>query len=721
MIDTLLKTTILLILVTVAAQLLRRRSAALRHLLWSFAIMGLVMIPILTRIAPQWRVLPAAALVGDEGRASRALPVGGERRAESSMPVESTAPADAGSASVASSATRPWSATTVWSAIAALWLAGALILLARLVVGLVTVQRIAGRASEVTDENWRAVTDRSIRALDVRVLVDVRSSEEVSMPFACGLTRPIIVLPANADSWNAQQKEAVILHELAHISRGDLAMNMVSHVVRAVYWLNPMVWVAAYRLRVEGERACDDAVLRGGARPSDYADHLLSIVRAVGGSAVPNVALAMARRSDFEGRLLAILEPGISRARLTRVRAAGLAALFLATVTPLAAMTVNDRIASNSNDVVGTATQETSSEKQAPTNKEPLPQPSATIAALGGALSDASPAVRLAAVNSLGGLQDPAAIAALARALKEDTDARVREAAAWALGEIDDSRAVPHLLEALKSEKVSKVREKIVEALGEIKDPSAVAGILNVLKDPSAEVRRAAVDALGEMEDANSMQSLMGMIRDDDIEVRRKISQSLGSFENVAALDAIVAMTRDADAEVRANAVESLGHIEDRRIVDPLVASLKDSNADVRSHAADALGSIDGLTTAPRALIDALGDANRDVRQNAAGALGNIGDEAAVPALKRLVSDNDVDTRRKAVEALKDIGGAEAIQALMGLLKDPDPEIRKTAAEALGKRHRGDDGSPMAMVAPTMPRAPSVPSQPRLAGVPRPQ
>ena len=41
-------------------ELLRRRSASLRHLLWSFAIAGLVMVPVLTRIAPQWRVLPAA-------------------------------------------------------------------------------------------------------------------------------------------------------------------------------------------------------------------------------------------------------------------------------------------------------------------------------------------------------------------------------------------------------------------------------------------------------------------------------------------------------------------------------------------------------------------------------------------------------------------------------------------------------------------------------------
>ena len=54
---------------------------------------------------------------------------------------------------------------------------------------------------------------------------------------------------------------------------------------------------------------------------------------------MPTVALAMARRSDFEGRLLAILEPGVPRGRLTRVRAFALAALFFAATLPLAAMT----------------------------------------------------------------------------------------------------------------------------------------------------------------------------------------------------------------------------------------------------------------------------------------------------------------------------------------------------------------------------------------------
>src|SRR5258708_18722986 len=251
----------------------------------------------------------------------------------------------------------------------------ALILVAGRVVGVTVVQRIAGRARDIVDPDWRAAIERSTRATGLRFPVAVRFSDEVPVPYTCGLARPIVVLPASADEWTAERRDAVLLHELAHISRGDLAMNILSHVMRAMYWLNPLAWLAAHRLRVEGERACDDTVLRAGAKPSDYADQLLSIVRSVG-RPVPKVALAMGRSSDFEGRLLAILEPDVPRARLGRARAAGLAAVFLAALTPLAAVTSAPAAPAS----VVYKYHDVSSAK--PFHTAPLPAPSSQVAAL---------------------------------------------------------------------------------------------------------------------------------------------------------------------------------------------------------------------------------------------------------------------------------------------------------------------------------------------------
>jgi HEAT repeat protein/beta-lactamase regulating signal transducer with metallopeptidase domain len=712
MIDAMIQSAVLFALVAIVTRLLKRRaSASLRHMFWAFAIVSALVAPLIARLSPlEFSVMPKAA------QATWSPPASSPRGEASPSPISNSR--SAGSPAAINPTTTPIDdhpagpeRRIAWAMVIAIaWGVGTLALLARIVFGLVAVHRIARRAVEVTDPMWHADIDRCIAISGVRQPVEVRMSADTPVPYTCGLVHPIIVLPRSAGEWSPERRDAVLLHELAHISRGDLAMNIISHLTRALYWPNPLAWHAANGLRFEGERAADDAVLAAGAKPSAYADHLLDIVKSVG-QPVPRIALAMARSSDFEGRLLAILEPGVPRTRMSRARMAGVAALFMVALVPVTAMTTAPATpvipditqaaqppAANASNVQVSSTPPAAPEtprvstppvvvtSSKPMNRSPLPQASAMILALGETLGDRDADVRLAAVNSLGGLQDPAAIAALAEALKKDTDARVREAAAWALGEIDDNRAVPHLLEALKAERSSKVRVKIVEALEQIDDASAVGGVSGVLKDPSVEVRRAAVDALGEFEDVAAIPALASMIHDDDVEVRRNVANALGQFHEAGTVDPLTAMTKDRDAEVRANAIEGLSQFESMNLVSVFVAALKDSSAHVREHAASALGDIDELKTAPRALIDALADPNRDVRQQAASALANIGDEAAVPGLKKLVSDTDTDTRREAVEALKEIGGAEAVTALMGLLKDPDPEVRKSAAEALGRK-----------------------------------
>ncbi len=708
MIDALIQSAILFALVAIVTRLLRHRaSAAVRHMFWAFAMIGALAAPLVARLSPlEFRVMPATSVAAPTmpttpTREESAAPKLRDQRTDSAV-VNDLAPA-------ASNEPQRPARRIAWAMVIAIaWGIGALALLARMAFGLITVQGIARRAVEVTDPMWHADIDRCIALSSVRQPVDVRMSDETPVPYTCGLTRPVIVLPQSAGEWSAERRDAVLLHELAHISRGDLVMNILSHLTRALYWPNPLAWHAANGLRYEGERAADDAVLRAGAKASDYADHLLDIVKSVG-QPVPKIALAMARSSDFEGRLLAILEPGVPRSRMSRARMAGVGALFMMALVPLTAMTTAAAPAMEPSPTL-VAAENPESPEPAPAvtqqtlaparnaqeavevsspkavNRSPLPQATSTIVALSEALQDAEYEVRLAAVNSLGGLQDPAAIAALAKALKEDTDARVREAAAWALGEIDDNRAVPHLLDALKSERASRVRVKIIEALHEIDDPSAIGGVSGALKDGSVEVRRAAVEALGEFGDAAVIPALASMIHDEDVQVRRQVAEALGNLEEASTVEPLKEMARDRDVEVRANAIEALAQHEMTSLVPVFVAALKDSSAHVREHAADALGSVDELKTAPRALIDALSDPSRDVRRSAAASLGNIGDEAAVPALRKLVSDTDTETRRHAVEALKEIGGAEAVTALMGLLKDPDPEVRKSAAEALGRK-----------------------------------
>src|SRR6185436_10190982 len=111
----------------------------------------------------------------------------------------------------------------------------------------------------------------------------------------------------------------VLLHELAHVRRRDCLWQWIMQLACAIYWFHPLIWIAAKRLQNERERACDDLVIAAGAKASDYAEHLLAIASGLQSNAfAAYAAIAMARRSALEGRLLAILEPGANRRRLTR-------------------------------------------------------------------------------------------------------------------------------------------------------------------------------------------------------------------------------------------------------------------------------------------------------------------------------------------------------------------------------------------------------------------
>ena len=87
---------------------------------------------------------------------------------------------------------------------------------------------------------------------------------------------------------------------------------MITGIVSALYWFNPLVWFAARRMRLERERACDDMVLNIGCKASDYATHLMEIAMSL--HPLPSAGtIAMARHCQLEGRIEAIVDA--SRAR----------------------------------------------------------------------------------------------------------------------------------------------------------------------------------------------------------------------------------------------------------------------------------------------------------------------------------------------------------------------------------------------------------------------
>jgi len=288
------KGTVVLMGAWAASFALRRAPAALRHWTWCLALAAVLALPALLALAPAWTAqVPAGALLDSP----------------TALVVRATA------APVSAAIGPDWWLVT--------WLAGA---------GAVSCWFLAGAF-----RLWRI--ERGARPLDdPEAPGKIRETDRIAVPMAWGLWRPVVLLPAEARDWPAERRRVVLLHELGHIARFDCWTQLLAQVACVLYWFHPLVWLAAARLRQEREQACDDRVLAAGVRPSDYAAHLLELARSLRTGELLAGAVAMAQRSHFEGRLLAILDESRRRGPLRRWTAAVAALASMALVGPLAVM-----------------------------------------------------------------------------------------------------------------------------------------------------------------------------------------------------------------------------------------------------------------------------------------------------------------------------------------------------------------------------------------------
>jgi BlaR1 peptidase M56 len=132
-------------------------------------------------------------------------------------------------------------------------------------------------------------------------------SPRVSVPVALGWLRPTIVLPDSLTGpSSAGSIDAVLLHELAHVRRGDYAWNVILRVVQAAYWPHVLVWVLGRAIAEVRERVCDELCVYEMGSPAAYRDALLSVARGIVRRPSPALGLAMARTSKLARRLARI-------------------------------------------------------------------------------------------------------------------------------------------------------------------------------------------------------------------------------------------------------------------------------------------------------------------------------------------------------------------------------------------------------------------------------
>lgn len=296
--EILLRSSVPVTLALIALPFLCRRSAALRHSVLAAALAASALVSPLSWAVPVWTVNVPAAMTASP-------PVS----REATVVTDTVAVTSAGLTTGASAATL----------LVGAWALGATVGAVFLFRAFRRLRRMAVRAVPVTDGAWHRGALELAALFGIRRRITLLRADAPDVLATWGLVRPRILIPSQAREWSDSRVHAVLAHELAHIGRHDWLVQIGAEVVRALYWFNPLFWIACRRLRRESEHACDDAVLRLGVTPSDYALHLVDVARSCRGSALPVAAvMPMARPSSLERRIAAMLNPRLGRQALSR-------------------------------------------------------------------------------------------------------------------------------------------------------------------------------------------------------------------------------------------------------------------------------------------------------------------------------------------------------------------------------------------------------------------
>jgi beta-lactamase regulating signal transducer with metallopeptidase domain len=271
MLEVLLNSAVRLLLVGAAAwlllRILRARNPHIEALVWRMILLAGLALPVLL----YWGMAPSFT---------------------STLELPSVISAGAAPASPVTATPGGWPA----GPLASIYLAVALLLIARLAAGLVGTWRVSRAAARM------AMRD------------DVRISARVRSPATFGST---VLLPADAQGWPAEKFDAVLEHERAHVASRDGYWSWLAQLHAAIFWFSPLAWWLERRLDALAEATSDDAVVAANHDPIAYAALLLDFARLPNSRSVVMSAAESNVSARIE-RLLARTPPASALPRAAR-------------------------------------------------------------------------------------------------------------------------------------------------------------------------------------------------------------------------------------------------------------------------------------------------------------------------------------------------------------------------------------------------------------------
>jgi TonB family protein len=318
-----IRATVVLVIAHLVIPRLRQRSASDRHLCWAIALGVATVLPLLSILLPAWQ--PAWASRMAEWPTSLGAFRAWSTGEGADVVVRATGIEAAGW-------TLSLAAVWVW-----VWVGGSLVALVALGRDAVRLVRVVRGAKPVGDSRMLRTCADAARSLGLTRTPVLLHGDQTMVPMTWGIRRPHVLLPVGAFEWPDDRLHAVCAHELAHVRRADWLVHVLAQMVCAVYWFNPLFWMAERALGRESEQAADDEAVASGLDASQYAAHVVALVRQMRAPlAVRAPVVAMGRPSQLERRVAALLRADANRTLVSPRRALLAAVASAVLVIPLA-------------------------------------------------------------------------------------------------------------------------------------------------------------------------------------------------------------------------------------------------------------------------------------------------------------------------------------------------------------------------------------------------
>lgn len=787
LLDATIKGAVILLAASVLCFFLRRTSAAARHLVWSLALISVLALPVFSMLLPGWNlpVLPKITIIERPTDAAKTIDeffssTSGnaalqehqmlpnittmEQQAEETKTFDNILSTYSGGAAIQenqlkSPETVPSSSvnenpnglteiqaqiSTItpnaisespsaglnWSAwVVIIWLIGALSVFARMLTGVIGVHIIKRRAQPVIDTSIVNLSHRIAENLGLKRRFTLLKSSRTRVPMTLGFFKPAVLLPEDAETWSPSRQKVVLLHELAHIKRSDIVYNVISQAVAALYWFNPLVWYAHHVLYAERERACDDYVIVSGVKSTDYANHLLDIARSLHSEKWISFApVTMARRSQLEWRMRAILDPKKCRRALKPVTTIATCLIVAALVMPFAAMQpVEKEVKINEEQQKQPAEMLVLDEPGSHGKiSNPQDENEDIMTGAAAALDKIKSKQKNEGMMSQTEVTDISIISVtdIEESLPEESDAQQQQRNQLI------ANVIRSLIDSLKSENTDVKMEAVftlsylIGASSDyLKDSSLLDALIPLMKDKDADIRLVTLNLVEKFEESEAaLEALLDAIHDENAKIREEACDFLGDrikkiSQTEAAeipvmdhriLNALKDAMNDEEPKVRMTALEYFRYIPESDALGPLIAALKDKDERVRMSAIEYLSSFEN-PEARDALISTMNDSSAYVQLTIVRALNVI--KRGITRISsrtgiNIMSDSELDEldlkmfdviinalqnenyriRNLAIQTISRTFVAEkSFDALIAAVKDENPRVRRVAVNAMGR------------------------------------